>query len=80
MWLGCMYFRTPHVTLKQKTIITRNIALVYLLTYLQQKSNRLRQNFVQKNHTFVNNFVGILCADYIDFQSHTHFLHNDKAL
>ncbi len=34
--------------------------------YLQQKSSWLRQNFVQKNHTFVNNFVGIHWADYID--------------
>ncbi len=46
--------------------------------YLQQKSSWLRQNVVQKNHTFVKIFVGIHWADNIDsFNVKAHFLYND---
>ncbi len=33
--------------------------------YLKQKGSWARQHFVQKNHTFVNNFVGIHWADLL---------------
>ncbi len=37
-----------------------------MLLITEEYNSWLRQNFVQKSHTFVNSFVGLHWADYIE--------------